>query len=122
MSCATQVSKVDIGVVRGDEFEQNLSFRTGWDDLVAAPGDYQINMVFREAQDDALTPYLTLTATPIANVTADPTDPPVIATVTATPAQTSSLPEWNHVYYTEIIEVGAAGGSRLFQGKVEVED
>lgn len=115
----TCVTRRDICIVRGDSFEENVGFGANFTDLVDDPSLYAVNMVFREAQDDSLTPYLSLTATPEATVGEDSF--PVLATITATGAQTSSLPDWNHVYYVELKKIGG-DPTRIYQGKIKIDD
>lgn len=115
MICA---GTIDICVIRGDLYEGAAALTTSWPEVIANPSGYVANMVFREAQDDSLTPYLTLTATPEAQ---DDATFPVLISFSATAAQTQSLPDWNHVYYVELKEVGG-DPVRLYQGKVRIND
>ena len=115
----TCVSQRDLCVIRGDSFEENVGFSDGWTDLIADPSSYVVNMVFRETQDDDLTPYLELSAVPVAAPEHDRYA--VIAYLTATAAQTQSLPDWRHVHYVEIQKTGG-DPTRLYQGKVRIGD
>lgn len=116
MTCTT---KRDICIVRGDQFGENVALGGDWTEVVANPSAYEVNMVFREAQDDTLTPYLELSATPEV-ITNDLYA--LLATLTATAAQTQALPDWNHYYYVELAQTGGLEPIRLYQGKVKIND
>lgn len=121
MTCAI---KRDICVIRGDGFEQAIGFDDDFDELVADPSNYRVNMVFREAQDDTLTPYLTITVTPEAVVSPAPLAEayPVAAYIVISGTETQALPDWDHFYYVELAEVGGDSPTRLFQGKAKIGD
>lgn len=120
----TCITTNDLCIIRGDGFEQNIGLGIGFDEVVADPADYQARMVFRLEQDDSFAPLLELTATPeiVVELPESATDPRVLFTFTATPAQTQALPAYNHVFYVELVTVPGGVPRRLFQGAVDVHD
>lgn len=119
MSCVT---KRNICVIRGDEFEENVALDSTWEEVIANPAAFQGRMTFREEQYDGAQVYLTLTATPEIVVSPDPDDLPILLQFGASAIQTGALPSWNIVYFVELVPVGASGGKRLYEGKVKIGD
>lgn len=115
MSC---VSRRDLCVVRGDVFIEIIGFGEGWTEIAATPEEFEVSVIFRDAHDDTLTPHLTLTGTPAAS-TDDMYD--ALVYLSATAAETSTLPAWNHVCHAEVRKAGG-DPTRLYQGKVKVSD
>lgn len=96
-------------------------------EVIADPASYQMNMVFRESQDDGVTPYLTLTAPAVVNPTPLPGDPSVLFSFAATPTETQALPDWDIVSYTELVFTGVSAPPadfirRMFNSEVSVND
>jgi hypothetical protein len=121
MSC---VSRVDICVIRGDLFSIEVGLDGSWEEVLATPDAFTANLVFREAQDDTLTPYLTLTTDP--EITENPClpDPPIFFRFRAAPSETQALPEWNHVAYCELVDSSGVEivPRRLFNSNVRIHD
>lgn len=117
------VDNYDTCITRGDTFKLDVGLSSAYSEVINNPADYIARMVFREAQDDGLTPYLTLSA--VAEVNPDPLidEPPVLFRFSASPAETQSLPDWDHVHYVQLEQIVAPSDiTRLFQGKVKVGD
>lgn len=117
------VDKRDICVIRGDTFTENAALDDTWSEVVDDPTGYTASLVMREWQDDDFaTEHLRLDITPELTSGIDPLEYPVLLPFKATPTETQSLPAWDIVYYVEIKLVGAVGGTRLYEGKVKIND
>jgi hypothetical protein len=117
------VDTYNMCITRGDSFARDVALTAAYVEVIENPQDYVAHMVFREYQDDLVTPYLTLTAP--AEVDPNPVigDFPVYFRFAADPAQTQALPDFDHVYYVELIRIAAPlDVTRLFQGKVHSND
>lgn len=113
----------DTCLIRGAKFERVIGFLNGYEEVIEDPSDFSAVWVFRADQDDALTNLLTLSATPVAVVEPNPARPQVLATFTATPAQTQALPQYDLVYYVELTQLSDPDNVvRVFEGKVDVRD
>jgi hypothetical protein len=120
MGCPTELP---LCLVRGDNFQQQVSFsNTGWEDVVANPDLYEGRMVFRERQDDTVPDLLSLTA-PI-QIEADPTypDPSMFMIFNADVQETQNLPDWTQVAFVELRKVDGSAVQRLYNADVTLED
>lgn len=119
MSC---VHRQNITIIRGDTFDQIVGFAEGWDNIAASPGDYQVRILFRDRQDDDLEHHLAVTASIAA--ASDPNFPAMLysADVSLTPAQTQTLPSYDHFYFVEVRKPDGTYIERLYEGKVTVKD
>jgi len=115
MSCTNTVQYC---VTKGTNFSADVSFTTAWSELIEDPSDYYGEMVFREAQDDDAVDYLQLTAIP------DTTDPeaPVQLHFTASPVETTALPDWDIVGYCDLVSNDGTSRQRLFNMEVSVNE
>jgi len=125
MSGSSCTNNYDICVIRGDTFDMDVGLTSSYQEVLDNPTDWEARMVFREYQDDDVTPYLTLIAQ--TEVNPDPLydEPPIYYRFNATTTQTQSLPDWDHVYYVELVQIGPAVSpivTRLFQGSVDTHD
>jgi hypothetical protein len=114
----------DICITRGTTFALDVGLSASWAEVADNPTGYRGTMVFREAQDDDLSAYLTLIATPEVNPDPLPDEVPVYMRFVASAGQTQSPPEWDHVHYVELSEISGADPTvvRLFQGRATIED
>ena len=118
------VSNYDVCIIRGDTFKLDIGLSAAYDEVLLNPTGYEASMVFREDQDDATTPYLTLTATPEVNPDPLPDEVPIYFRFLADTTQTQALPDWDIVHYVELYQVAGASPevTRLFEGDVEIHD
>ena len=120
MGCPTELT---LCIVRGDSFQQTVSFSaTGWEDVVVNPELYEGRMVFRERQDDSVPDLLTLTA--LIQIEAEPTypDPSMFMIFTADTQETQALPDWTEVAFVELRALSGATVQRLYNAAVTLED
>lgn len=118
-----RVNQVDVDVIRGDIFAMDVGFDERWTEIGEDPAGFVGKMVFRDDQDDSLTPHLTLQATPEPVVNPKIGAPQVYMAFTASAAQTQSLPPDNIVGYVEVSPVASPDESRrLFNMKVRMAD
>ena len=117
------VDDVDICVIRGDGWAMDVGLSDEWTEVADTPGNYTANLVFRDRQNDDLTPLLTLTVSPTVDPAPVAGEPQVYFHFIATAAETSSLPNWNIVAYCELVEAGPpAVPTRLFNSPVTIND
>lgn len=116
------VAKIDISVVRGDTFDLLVTLNSAYEDVIAAPGSYELRIVFRDVQDDAIENALAHTAS--LSTYSDPLYPgaALLGDLTLSPAQTQTLPTYDHVYFVELRKPTGTEIRRLFEGKVKVKD
>lgn len=116
------VPERDICITRGDTYPLILGFVSDWDDVNAAPTLYEGRLVFRDYQDDALTPLLEVTADLEAGEDSRFPDMEYVVDLSLTPAQTSSLPDYDVVCFAEIRAKDLSYVKRLFNGTVTRND
>jgi hypothetical protein len=122
MSC---VDQIDLCITRGDTWTFDVGLTAAWAEVLENPTSFVGNLVFREFQDDSLTPYLSLQATPEVNPDPAPGEIPIYLRFIADVSQTALLPDWDIVAYTELTDAVYAGlpnTKRLFNSAVEIHD
>lgn len=122
MSC---IGNFDLCITRGDTFTLDVGLSDSWAEVVEDPDAYEAKLVFRDAQDDGLTPRLTLTVTPELADDAAAHDYPQAAVMirfAATPTQTSTLPPHDLVAYSEIRKPDGSYVQRLLEHRVHIGD
>lgn len=123
MSCVEgKTDRVDFTVIRGDDFELSVALSEGWEEIVENPAGYVARLVFREEQDDALTPLLTIEVEPEPVLPVEPYGASLMAFFIATPAQTQALPDWDIVAYAEVKNDAGTWVRRLFNSRVSMKD
>ena len=117
--------KCDFCLVRGDTLLKYFTFEGAWVEGIEADLNlYDFKMVFREEQADWATALLEITGTKeVVTDNCGVVEPDkVLVTFTATPAQTSALPEYDIFHYIEIKRVSDGAITTAVNGKVEVSD
>lgn len=121
MRCCT--TDHDICLIRGNSFAQDIALVSGFDEVIATPGEYEGKMYFRLEQDDALPVIVELTAAP--EVGEEPsvhgrTVPAALLSFTMTPAQTVQIPNYDIVYAITVRSAEGDFAKTVVQGKVKV--
>jgi hypothetical protein len=122
MSC---VDQIDLCITRGDTWTFDVGLTAAFSEVLENPSSYEGRLVFREFQDDSLTPYLTAIATPEVNPDPAPGEIPIYLRFIINSTDTGTLPDWNIVAYTELADVVSAGFpviQRLFNSEVSIND
>jgi hypothetical protein len=116
------VSKFDIEIIRGDDFALDVYLAQGFEDVVAAPANYNARLALRLDQLDTLPIILSLDAPAELEPATDTCPARVYFHFSATTAQTGALPPYDLVHFVELLEPSVSSAKRLFQGKACISD
>lgn len=117
--------KWDFCLVRGDTLLKHFAFEGAWVEGVEKDLSlYDFKMVFREQQADWESPLLEIIGTKevFTDDCGEAEPDKVLVAFTATPAQTSALPEYDIFHYIELKQVSDGAITTAVNGGVEIRD
>ena len=116
------ITRHDIRIIRGDGYRQDVGLGQGYEDVAGNPSRYQLRMVLRAAQNDALPELLAMTSDLVLPEEGDDPEMVVYGQFSASHEETQTLPLRPLVYFTELLDTQDGNSLRLYQGKVDIAD
>lgn len=112
----------NISITRGDSFRFVAGLADGWDFVAADPSGFYARLVFRDVDDDSVPEVFSIIS--LIYPGTDNNMPSVTSFLEflATPGETQSLPQYDLLFFCEIVGQDGQYIKRLFNGRVRVGD
>jgi hypothetical protein len=125
MSCGC-IDQIDMCITRGASFSLDIGFAMGWEEVIAAPDQFTVNVVWRRKQLDSSPELLRkeLVIVPQPDAITIVGEPQAIAALRLTPTETSGFPTSPRriVAYCDVFDTVGQSVRRLFNADVRLED